>query len=168
PCGIARGNPCPGPRQTCAPRRAAPRPKAARSCTPRLPPLSWSAVRGGFRPGTTRGFATAPYPPDIRPPLRRGRSSLRTHASEREGACNVFGEALQRMVATIADYTARPLVFTRCGAPIETLVAGFQQQEVALRIDALDHERAPALEVRTRQLVRRSGVQVLLRAEVSL
>jgi hypothetical protein len=51
------------------------------------------------------------------------------------------------MVAAVADRHARALVLARGFAPVQDLVSGFQQQQVALWVGPLYREGAPAIEV---------------------
>src|SRR5512146_1251710 len=72
------------------------------------------------------------------------------------------------MVAAVADRHARALVLA-CGfAPVQDLVSGFEQQQIAFWVGPLYRERAPAIEVGTGQLVALAGIEILLRAKVGL
>src|SRR5580765_2770376 len=87
---------------------------------------------------------------------------------ELENARNMFGKAAQRMVAAVANHGPRARVFERRLAPVEHLVAGLEQQQVALRVNRVDNERTPAFEVRARKLVGFAGIEISLRAKQRL
>ena len=53
----------------------------------------------------------------------------------------MLGEALQRVVAALADHHAGAFVLAHCLAVVEYFVPGLQQQEIALGVDPLDRLR---------------------------
>src|SRR5467141_2355258 len=76
-------------------------------------------------------------------------------------------KALQAVIASLRDDLFRARIPGDGLAVVEHLVAGLDQQQVALRRDALGIEVLPFTQISFGQLVRLTGVEILLRTEVA-
>src|SRR5688572_22233902 len=108
--------------------------------TARRSPLSPSSdARGGSPPAWTPAPGRAPHRPSKRLPPRTGCAS----GGELEDARQMRREALQAVVASFDDHLLRARITLHGLAVVEHFVAGFHDQEIALRREALRVEAAP-------------------------
>src|SRR5688500_483330 len=94
-------------------------------------------------------------------------SSYRRCTRELEDVREMLREALQAVITAGNDDLLGARIALDRPAVVEHFVAGFHDEEIALRREARQVQRLPLAQVGFGQLVWRAGVQVLLRAEVS-